>query len=58
MRADVKARRVRPVQGKPSWHALYLDGGVWRLVRNSAGLVIEYASERAAIDAAIYSATG
>jgi hypothetical protein len=54
MREDVKARKALPYDGKPTWHGLYLDGGMWRIVRNDNHLPIAYASESAAIDGAIY----
>lgn len=57
MQENIKARRAKPYDGKPTWHGLYLDGGLWRLVRNDAGLPIAYASESAAIEGAKYTAS-
>lgn len=50
--ANIKARKAKPYDGKPTWHGLYLDGGIWRLARNQAGLPIAYASEQAALQGA------
>jgi len=56
MTQNTKARKTAPFAGKPTWHGLYLDGGIFRLVRNDAGQPIAYASEEAALEAAQYMA--
>jgi len=53
MRNDVKARVAPPYEGRQAWYGLYLDGGLWRLVRNADDRPIIYTSEQYAINAAV-----
>ena len=52
----VKTRVAPPYEGRPAWYGLWLDGGIWRLVRNDNELPIIYKTEQAALNAAKYVA--